>query len=69
MTMLVGEEQTRNYQILAMRQALKLEMIGLKHSRGSVYALVKKRFGFKGNKQRVLEQLNEYIEKNIMQGR
>lgn len=66
MTMLVGENQTRDFQILAMRSALKLEIKGLKHSRGSVYALVKKRFGFKGNKKRVLEQLNAYIEENIL---
>lgn len=66
MTMLVGEKQTRDFQILAMRSALKLEIAGLKHSRGSVYALVKKRFGFKGNKQRVLDQLNAYIEENIL---
>lgn len=66
MTMLVGETQTRNFQVLAMRSALKLEILGIKHSRGSVYALVKRRFGFKGNKNRVLEQLNAYIEENIL---
>jgi hypothetical protein len=36
--------------------ALKLEIAGLKHSHGSVYALIKRETGLKGNKQRVFEQ-------------
>lgn len=43
------------------RAALRLELKGFKHSRGSVYALVKREFGFKGNKQRVYDQLDAWI--------
>jgi hypothetical protein len=46
-----------------MYQALKLETLGLKHSRGSVYALVKKEFSLKGNKASVLEQFGKLIGK------
>ena len=42
--------------------ALKLEVKGMKHSRGSVYALVKRVYGLKGSKQRVLEQLQKLYE-------
>lgn len=41
--------------------ALKLELTGLKHSRGSIYALVKREYGFKGNKQRVFDQLDAHL--------
>lgn len=56
---------TRNialYHLLSMKYALKLECAGLRHSGGSVYAHVKRKFGFKGNKARVLEQLTAHIE-------
>lgn len=49
---LTGETQTRMFQTLAQRSALKLEMMGLKNSRGSVYAHIKRQYGFKGNKAR-----------------
>ena len=49
------------YRLLALRGALKLEILGLKHSRGSVYAAVKREFGFKGNKKKVLVLLENYI--------
>jgi hypothetical protein len=49
--------------LCALKGALSLECKGLKHSRGSVYALVKREFGFKGNKLSVLNQLKEHITK------
>jgi hypothetical protein len=50
------------YRLCALRSALVLEMHGMKHSQGSVYALVKREFGFKGAKVAVLAQLKAYIE-------
>ena len=50
------------YRLLTLRSALKLECKGFKLSHGSVYAIVKREFGFKGNKARVLEQLVAHIE-------
>jgi hypothetical protein len=36
-------------------------------SRGiSAYAIIKREFGFKGNKARVLEQLTAFIDENVM---
>ena len=46
-----------------MYQMLKLETKGMKHSRGSVYAMIKKEFGLKGTKQSVLEQFGKLIGK------
>ena len=64
---IAGEENVRNARILTLRSALKLELKGLKMSRGiSAYAIIKREFGFKGNKARVLEQLNAFIDENVM---
>jgi hypothetical protein len=64
LTVLTGETQTRMFQMLSQKYALKLEMKGLKHSRGSVYAHVKRQYGFKGNKASVLAQLETLIADN-----
>lgn len=42
--------------LLSWRGRLKLEIKGLKFKDGSTYAFLKKRYGFKGNRQSVLEQ-------------
>lgn len=60
---LTTPEQIKQFQMLTMYHALKLECLGLKHSQGSVYALIKKRFGLKGNKQSVLKQFGQLIGK------
>ena len=39
--------------------ALKLEVAGMKRRGRSAYAIVKDEFGLRGNKRRVLEQLQE----------
>ena len=56
-------EQIEGFRLLTMYHALKLETLGLKNSRGSVYALIKKEFSLKGNKQSVLEQFGKLIGK------
>jgi hypothetical protein len=61
--MLNTPEQIEQYRLLTMYQALKLETLGLKHSKGSVYALIKKQFGLKGNKASVLKQFGQLIGK------
>jgi len=49
------------FHLLQLRSALGLEIKGLKHSKGSAYAYIKKEFGYKGNKQKVYDQLNNKI--------
>jgi hypothetical protein len=52
-------DQIQFFQIARLCSALKLEMIGLKHSRGSVYAYCKRTYGLKGNKAKVLEAMTK----------
>jgi hypothetical protein len=55
------------YRMLALRSMLKLEILGMKHSRGSAYATIKREFNLKGNKQRVLDQYETLLrEKGIL---
>ena len=51
-----------HYRMKALRGALKLETLGMKRGGRSVYSIVKEEFGFKGNKQKVLKQLEEKIK-------
>ena len=55
------------YRMLALRSALKLEILGMKHSRGSAYATIKREFNLRGNRQKVLEQYENLLrEKGIL---
>ncbi len=60
--MITGKDNIEMFRLLQMKSALALEIKGLKHSRGSVYALVKKEFNLKGNKQKVYDQLCNIIK-------
>jgi hypothetical protein len=51
------------FNMIAQKSALKLELAGLKHSRGSVYAHIKKVYGLRGNKQSVYTQFCELVER------
>jgi len=50
------------FHLLSQRAALDLEIKGLKFSKGSVYAHIKRTYGFKGNKVKVLAQFTAYIQ-------
>ncbi len=66
MTMITGEQNIKNARILTLRSALKLEVAGMSRRGRSVYSIVKEELGFKGNKQKVLDQLNDHINQNIL---
>ena len=56
-------EQIQLYQMLVLRSALKLEMLGLKMSKGkTAYSAIKKIFHLNGSRQKVLDMFNEIIE-------
>tara|TARA_R100000781_G_C4008323_1_gene102775 strand:- start:174 stop:383 length:210 start_codon:yes stop_codon:yes gene_type:complete len=50
------------YQMMAQKQALKLEIYGMKTRGKSAYVLIKEIYKLKGSKQRVLEQFTKIIE-------
>jgi hypothetical protein len=50
------------FQLLRLKGALRLEMKGLKNSRGSVYAYIKRTYGLRGNKQKVYDAFVKLCE-------
>tara|TARA_R100000152_G_C6558457_1_gene30222 strand:+ start:192 stop:392 length:201 start_codon:yes stop_codon:yes gene_type:complete len=53
--------QIDRFRLLVLRSALKLEIKGMKKRGKSAYSTIKQEFNLKGNKQRVLDQLNDII--------
>jgi hypothetical protein len=50
------------YRLHVMRQGLKLEIKGMSLSRSpTCYSIAKREFGFKGNRAKVLAQLEDHI--------
>jgi hypothetical protein len=63
MTALTTPDQIARYRLATLRAALKLEIAGMKRSRGpSAYAILKKE-GFTGTRATVLQQLNNQLER------
>ena len=61
-----GAAQINMFRMKALKGALKLEILGLKRKGRSAYAIVKEEFGFKGNKEKVLKQLELKIEETVI---
>lgn len=57
-----GDRDTHLFDLLRKRVMLKLELKGMKNSRGSMFAAVKREFGLKGNKASVFNQFNAIVE-------
>lgn len=64
MTMLNTPDQIRAAGILQLRTRLKLEIKGMTCRGPSAYQQVKTKFGFKGSKAKVLDQLETWLEAN-----
>jgi hypothetical protein len=53
------------YRLLTLRQALKLEMMGLKMSRGkTAYSIIKSELGLKGSRETVFKELSILLGKD-----
>ena len=62
MIILDKPEQIQMARYLTMRSGLKLEIQGMRLTRGvSCYKLIKDTFGLKGNKQKVLDQFEDLL--------
>jgi len=58
MSAITNPDHIAQFQILALRQALNLEIMGMKKRGSSAYATLKG-MGFKGTKQEIFDQLSE----------
>jgi hypothetical protein len=63
-TVLTGDK-INGARLLVLRSALKLECKGMKASRGvNAFKMIKEEFNLKGNKEKVLEQFENYLREN-----
>ena len=51
------------FRLLTLRSALELEILVMNRRGQSVYSIIKQEFGFKGNKQKVYDQIDAHIQK------
>jgi len=63
MTTINSPEAIDAFRLCALRGALKLEILGMRKRGQSAYSIIKQELGFKGNKRKVLEQLQTKIDK------
>lgn len=56
-----GADNIDKFRLVVLKNALKLEMLGMKRRGRSTYSIVKEEFGLKGSKQKVYDQLVEII--------
>lgn len=62
-TLLTDPKAIMVYNMARLRTALKLEIAGMRVSRGqTAYAMIKERFGLKGSKQKVYDQFSAMVE-------
>ena len=58
-----GRENINNYRLIVLKQGLKLEILGMRVSRGkSCYSIIKDEFKLMGNKKNVYNQYVEILE-------
>ena len=63
--MITGDDIGR-YRLVVLKSALKLEIKGIRMHRGrTAYSIIKKEFGFKGDRQRVLDQFETMIQREV----
>jgi hypothetical protein len=62
--MILEGNDIKIYGLVVLRQQLKSEIRGLKF-RFSAYAFIKKKYGMKGNRQKVYDQFSDFVEKAI----
>jgi len=53
------------YRMLTLRAALRLELAGLKHRGGSVFALVKREFGLRGTRAAVFAAFEALVAEAV----
>lgn len=64
--MLSQPSQIAAFRVRVLRQALQLEIKGLKRRGRSAYVIIKEEFNLRGSRQSVLDQLTEIIgEKDV----
>ena len=62
MSLITGLQSINWYHMRTQLSALKLELAGLKHRGGSMYAHIKRAYKLNGNRQRVYDQFEQLVK-------
>jgi hypothetical protein len=63
MTALTTPEQIATYRLAALRTALRLELKGMRVSKGpTAYSILRSQYGYKGKREAVLAQVTADVE-------
>ena len=65
MAVITGLDNIQKVRIIALKHMLSLELKGMKRRGRSAYSIVKEELGFRGNRQKVYNQLKEYIDEEL----
>jgi len=57
MSMVIQGDQIGLARLMTLKKMLRLEVRGMKRSGRSAYSIIKSEYGFRGSKQKVLDQL------------
>ena len=55
-------EQIELFRLATLHKMLKLEMLGMKRGGQSAYSIIKQETGLRGSRQKVFDQLGEYLD-------
>lgn len=56
-----SQHEIELYRLLVLKSALKMEILGMKRRGKSAYSIIKEELNIKGNRQKVLKQLEEIL--------
>ena len=62
---ITGTEKIAGARLITLKHMLHLEMKGMKRRGRSAYSIIKSELGFRGNRQKVYDQLEEYINEEL----
>ena len=65
MSMVIQGDQIGLARLMTLKKMLKLEVRGMKRAGRSAYSIIKSEYGFRGSKQKVLDQLESMEIKYI----
>jgi hypothetical protein len=54
--------------LLALRQMLRLELLGMRHRGRSAYSIIKSEFGLRGSRQSVFDALTQWRDTYLQKG-
>ena len=56
-----SQHEIELYRLLVLKSALKMEILGMKRRGRSAYSIIKEELNIKGNRQKILKQLEEIL--------